>query len=230
MVGFLSYSQLEFLVQLYNRWLTGEQLDTIHWGDFYALPNKLQHGPIANARPLLNFNSIWKILSTALKQHVSSPLCKAHIIPPTQFALWGKASAIDTIRVVHNHVLHRWFLCQTVFIILDERKTCVWLGSTHHFGKCFDSRRLSSIVDQDNHGGGTAFYPSYGSVGRNQIGHRKISSGYRTGLSHFSLNFLFVDRIANQHHFAQYTPLTQTLGAYSGVSHIWMIPLSCCRN
>ena len=55
---FLSDKQLERLAQIYNRWYGGKYLHKVFQEDFYALPNKIPHGPIANARPLLNFTTI----------------------------------------------------------------------------------------------------------------------------------------------------------------------------
>ena len=70
----LEDENLQYLTDFYNRSLQGEPFDDIFAGDFYTLPNKLPHCPIANARPLLNFTTVWKILSgiincTALHTH-----------------------------------------------------------------------------------------------------------------------------------------------------------------
>ena len=130
MVNFLSDSQLLHLVQLYNTWLAGGDMDGIYWGDFYALPNKLPHGPIANARPLLNFHTLWKIFSASIKKHVTHLLCQSQVIPVTQFALWGKSSANDVLRVIHDHVNDRWYRNLTVFLVLDDIRHA--FGSVQH--------------------------------------------------------------------------------------------------
>ena len=80
---------LQDLANFYNRSLQGEPFDDVFAGDFYALPNKLPHGPIANARPLLNFTTVWKILSGITKDCITPPLCEHLRIPHTQMALWG---------------------------------------------------------------------------------------------------------------------------------------------
>ena len=123
---FLRDTQLEHLVQTYNRWYHGEYLHKVFQGDFYALPNKIPHGPIANARPVLNFTTIWKVFSACLKQFLTPILCAAHAIPPSQFALHGGASAIDTLRVIHDHILDRWFVDLLVCMVFDD--------VTHAFG------------------------------------------------------------------------------------------------
>ena len=123
---FLSDKQLEHLAQMYNRWYDGEYLHKVFRGDFYALPNKIPHGPIANARPLLNFTTIWKVFSTCLKQLLTPILCVAPVIAPSQFALHGGASAIDTLRVIHDHILDKWFADLLVCMVFGD--------VTHAFG------------------------------------------------------------------------------------------------
>ena len=117
---FLSYKQLERLAQIYNRWYHGEHLHKLFQGDFHSLPNKIPHGPIANARPLLNFTTIWKIFPACLKQFLIPILCATHVIPPSQFALHSGASAIDTLRVIHDHILDRWFAHLLVCMAFDD--------------------------------------------------------------------------------------------------------------
>ena len=87
MVNMLSDQQLQKLADLYNRWLSRENMHSIYWGDFHALPIKIPHGPIANAGPLLNFHTLWKIFSACMKHHVSPHLCQSETIPTTQFTL-----------------------------------------------------------------------------------------------------------------------------------------------
>ena len=120
MANLLSDQQLQILAHLYNRWLAREDMDSIQWGHFYALPNKAPHGPIANSRPLLKFHILWKNFSACMKPHVSHLLCQSQIIPVTQFALWGKSSANDVLRVIHDHFNNRLFQHLTVFIVLND--------------------------------------------------------------------------------------------------------------
>ena len=127
---FLSDKQLERLSQIYNRWYNGEHLHKVCQGDFYALPNKIPHGPIANARPLSNFTTIWKFFSACLKQFLTPIFCTAHVIAPSQFALHGGASAIDTLRVIHDHILDRWFADLLVCMVFDDVRHA--FGSVQH--------------------------------------------------------------------------------------------------
>ena len=108
MVNLLSHQQLHELAELYNQCLSGENMCSKDWGDFYALLYKVPHGPIANCRPLLNFHALWKLFSACMKQHVSS-LFQPEVIPVTQFALWRKSSANDVLWVIHDHINDRWF-------------------------------------------------------------------------------------------------------------------------
>ena len=61
--GLVEYCMLEWLQDEQLQWVVdfvqdiprGKPLDVVVQGDFYALPNKVPHGPIVNSRPLLNF-------------------------------------------------------------------------------------------------------------------------------------------------------------------------------
>ena len=116
----LTDEHLGRLAQLYLRWYHGENITSIFQGDFYALPNKVPHGPIANVRPLLNFTTLWKVFSSVLKRYVTRALCHSRVIPLLQFALYGGSSAVDVLRVVHDHVLDRWFHGLSALLMLDD--------------------------------------------------------------------------------------------------------------
>ena len=122
--------QLIFLSTLYNRWYQGEHLHAIYKGDFYALPNTKPHGPIANAKPLLNFTTIWKVFSECLQTFLTPILCATQVIPPLQFALYVGALAIDTVRVVHDFILDRLFADLLVCLVLDDVRHV--FGSVQH--------------------------------------------------------------------------------------------------
>ena len=94
------HDRLEY--RMYQRWYQGENISSTFWGDFYALPNTLPHGPIANGRPLLNFTTSWNVFSSVLKRHLTPVVSNFGIIPPLQFALYGGSSAVDVLRVVHD--------------------------------------------------------------------------------------------------------------------------------
>ena len=55
-----------------------------------------------------------------MKQFLTPTLCVAHVIPPSQFALHGSASAIDTFGVIHDHILDRWFADLIVCMVFDD--------------------------------------------------------------------------------------------------------------
>ena len=119
-MGLLEDSHLESLVTLYNRAITREPCTVLYQGDFIALPNKSPHGPVASFWPLLNFATLWKILSGCVKNHLAPYLCAAEIIPTTQFALWGGSSTVDILRVLHDCADHRWAQRLAVILLLDD--------------------------------------------------------------------------------------------------------------
>ena len=127
---FVLDKQLERSSQIDNRWYNGEYLHKVFQGAFYPLPNKIPHGPIANAQPLLDFTTIWKFISACLKQFLTPILCTAHVIPPSQLALHGGASAIDTLRVIHDQILDRWFADLLVCMVFDDVRHA--FGSVQH--------------------------------------------------------------------------------------------------
>ena len=144
-VGLLKDNHLDSLAALYNRAITGEPNSVLYQGDFYTLPNKLPHGPIANARPLLNFATPWKILSGCVKDHLAPFLCAAEIIPTTQFALWGGSSTVDLLRVLHDYAESRWAHGLAVILLMDDVRHA--FGSVPH-----DTLRallISAGVDPD---------------------------------------------------------------------------------
>ena len=69
-------------------------------GYLYALPNKLLHSPVSNARPLLNTTTVWKLVAMVIAAHYLPLLCKQGVIPLTQFDLHKKSSAVDLLRVL----------------------------------------------------------------------------------------------------------------------------------
>ena len=118
------------MAALYNRAITGESNSVLYQGDFYALPNKLPHGPIANARPLLNFATMWKMLSGCVNNHLAPFLCAAEIIPTTKFALLGGSSTVDLLRVLHDYTESRWAQNLAVILLMDDVRHA--LGSVPH--------------------------------------------------------------------------------------------------
>ena len=76
-------------------------------GDFYALLSKVPHGPIANAKPLLDFTTMWKLITV----HIDN-----QYIPPA-YSIWCLAlySVYFACSILYGNllcVLHdfMWFL------------------------------------------------------------------------------------------------------------------------
>ena len=65
----LHNAQLQWVVKFIRNVATGVPLDVLVHGDFYALPAKTPHGPIAKAQPLLNFTTMWKLIGA----HIADP-------------------------------------------------------------------------------------------------------------------------------------------------------------
>ena len=59
----------------------GVPLRALVHGDFYALPAKVPHGPIANARPLLNFATTWKLVRAHIAHQYVPLLARAGVLP-----------------------------------------------------------------------------------------------------------------------------------------------------
>ena len=94
--------------------------------------SKVQNTPWTNCkcRPLLKFHyhleGVLSMLETVFHSHIVS----AHVIPPFQFALCGGASAIDTLRVINDHILDRWFADLLVCMLFDDVRRA--FGAVQH--------------------------------------------------------------------------------------------------
>ena len=62
MIKWLHDAQLQWVVNFNCNVVRGVPLDVLVHGNFYALPAEKPHGPIANARPRLNFTTMWKLI------------------------------------------------------------------------------------------------------------------------------------------------------------------------
>ena len=80
----------------------GVLLQALVHGDFYALPAKVPHGPIVNARPLLNFTTMWKLVGAHIAHQYVPLLARAGVLPCTQFALHASSSVADLLCVPHD--------------------------------------------------------------------------------------------------------------------------------
>ena len=63
MLEWLHDVQLQWVVDFIRDVATRVPLDVVVHGDLYALRAKIPHGPIANARVLLNFTTMWKLIA-----------------------------------------------------------------------------------------------------------------------------------------------------------------------
>ena len=61
MLEWIHDAQPQWVVDFVCNVANGALLAVLVHGDFYALPNKGPQGPPANARPLLNFTTMWKL-------------------------------------------------------------------------------------------------------------------------------------------------------------------------
>ena len=69
MIEWLRKEELRWVVEFLQSISTGVPLRAPVHGHFYALPTKVPHGPIVNARPLLNFTTMWNLVGA----HIASP-------------------------------------------------------------------------------------------------------------------------------------------------------------
>ena len=98
----------------------GVPLATVVHGDFYALPAKAPHGPIVNARPLLNFTTMWKLIGAHIASQYVPLLSATGVIPCTQLALHASSSVVNLLRVLHDYVWFKFFRRQRVCLVVDD--------------------------------------------------------------------------------------------------------------
>ena len=99
---------------------SGVPLRALVHSDFYALPAKVPHGPIANARLLLNFTTIWKLVGAHIAHQYVPLLARAGVLPCTQFALHPSSSVVGLLRVLHDYIWFRSFRRQRVCLVVDD--------------------------------------------------------------------------------------------------------------
>ena len=98
----------------------GVPLRAIVHGDFYALPTKKPHGPIVNARPLLNFTTMWKLGGAHIADQYVPLLARAGVLPCTQFALHTSSNVADLLRVLHDYIWFGFFRQRCVCLVVDD--------------------------------------------------------------------------------------------------------------
>ena len=69
--------EVQWVVDVIRSVADGVPLDLLAHGGFHALPSKLPHGSIANARPLLHFTRQWK------------PIRAPIVVRPAPHTVWG---------------------------------------------------------------------------------------------------------------------------------------------
>uniref|UniRef100_A0A6U8G256 Uncharacterized protein n=1 Tax=Eutreptiella gymnastica TaxID=73025 RepID=A0A6U8G256_9EUGL len=99
--------------------LEGEPTKVLYMGDFCAIPNKVPHGPVANARPLLNFTTLWKTLSACIK--VTWP------------QVYVRQVSSESLSLLYGEVPRQWICfgyCMTI-VITDGNSgrpcSCFWM-------------------------------------------------------------------------------------------------------
>ena len=80
----------------------------------------MPHEPIVNARPLLNFTTMWKLVGAHIASHYLPNLTRTGVMPCTQFALHASSSVADLLRVLHDNVWFRFLRRNRVCLVVDD--------------------------------------------------------------------------------------------------------------
>ena len=120
MIEWLREEELQWVVEFLQSVSTGVLLRALVHGDFYALPAKVPHGLIVNARPLLNFTTMWKLVVAHIASQYVPLLAQAGVLPCTQFALHASSSVVDLLRVLHDYVWFRFLRWKRVCLVVDN--------------------------------------------------------------------------------------------------------------
>ena len=95
------------MVNFIRNVVAGDPLEVLVHGDSYALPSKILHGPITNARPLLNFTTMWMLNGAHAADQCVPVLAQRGVSPCTQFTVHASSSVADFLSVLHNFT---WYL------------------------------------------------------------------------------------------------------------------------
>ena len=120
MVEWLRDDQLQWVVDIIQQVAAGVPLWAIVPGDFCALQAKIPHGHIVNARPLLNFTTIWKLVGAHIADQYVLLLARARVFPCTQFALQASSCVADLFRVLHDNIWFSFFCRRCVCMVVDD--------------------------------------------------------------------------------------------------------------
>ena len=130
MIEWLREEELQWVVGFLRSVSTRVPLRALVHGDFYALPAKVPHGPIVNARPLLNFTTMWRLVGAHIASQYVLLLAQAGVLPCTQFALHASSSVVDLLCVLHDYVWFRFLRRKRVCLVVDD--VCHAYGSVVH--------------------------------------------------------------------------------------------------
>ena len=85
-------------------------------GDFYTLPAKVPHGPIVNARHLLNFTTMRKLV----RAHIAASTCPSWLGPECCHAPSSRCMLLPAWRIC-------FVCCMTIFDSISfAENVCVW--------------------------------------------------------------------------------------------------------
>ena len=102
MLEWLHGTHLQWVVGFVFNVANGAPLLILVHGGFYALPNKVPHRPIANARRLQNVATTWKFI----REHIACqyvPLL-THGCVLLQFALHAPTCVAHRLRVIQHYI------------------------------------------------------------------------------------------------------------------------------
>ena len=120
MVEWLRDDELQWVFEFIQCVATGVPLRAIVHGGFYALLAKIPHGPILNARPLLNSTPMWKLVGAHIASQYVPLQARAGVLPCTQCALHASSTVVDLLRVLHDYVWFRFFRRKRVCPVVDD--------------------------------------------------------------------------------------------------------------
>ena len=118
MIEWLREEEVQWVVEFLQSVSARVPLRALVHGDIYALPAKVPHGPIVNARPLLNFTTMWKLVGAHIASQYVPLVARAG--PCTQFALHASSSIVDLLRVLHDYVWFRFLRRKRVCLVMDD--------------------------------------------------------------------------------------------------------------
>ena len=160
---------LKWVVEFLQSASTGLPLRGLLHGDCYALPPKVLHGPIGNARPLLNFTTMWKLVGVHIASQYVPLLARAWILPCTQLALHASSTIVDLLHVPHDYVSFR---------LLRRKRVCLVVDDIRHAYGCVVHDTLRCFFTNGRFSGGSHKFATTGHHGGHSS-HGWIPWGHR---------------------------------------------------